>query len=134
MVQSVSRNDVKLFELYRRQGRCSSAMCVPAFISRFDTAAHQADEARMELAACNSELAFLTSAWKKKRQELGSQVNKYKSRFSALERKRSSDTSDLAHDVNCLQRRVHRALTQLAGVKATRGAYLLPTPASRCPS
>ncbi len=87
MVQSVSCNDVKLFELYRRQDRCASAMCVPAFISRFDIAAHQADEARMELAACNSELAFLTSSWKKKRQELGSQLNKYKSRFSALERR-----------------------------------------------
>ena len=41
----------------------------------------------MELAACKSELACLTSAWKTKRQELGSQLNKYKSRCSALELK-----------------------------------------------
>ena len=103
-------------------------MCVPAFIARFDTAVHQADEARMELAACKSELACLTSAWEKKRQELGSQLNKYKSRCSALERKRSSDISGLAHDVNCLQRSVRQALTQLARVKSARDAYPLPAP------
>jgi hypothetical protein len=58
-----------------------------AFISRFVIAAHQANEVPMELAACKSELACLTSAWKTKRQELGSQLNKYKSRCSALELK-----------------------------------------------
>ena len=66
----------------------------------------QADEARMELAACKSELACSTSLWEKKRQEMSAQLNKYKSRCSALERKRSSDISGLAHDVNCLQRSV----------------------------
>ena len=61
-----------------------------AFISRFVIAAHQANEVPMELAACKGELACdtcLTSAWKTKRQELGSQLNKYKSRCSALELK-----------------------------------------------
>ncbi len=82
----------------------------------------------MELAACKSELACLTSAWEKKRQELCSQLNKYKSRCSALERKRSSDISGLAHDVNCLQRSVRQALTQLARVKSARDAYPLPVP------
>ena len=74
------------------------------------------------------QVACLTSAWKKKRQELGSQLNKYKSRCSALERKRSSDISGLAHDVNCLQRSVRQALTQLARVKSARDAYPLPAP------
>ena len=82
----------------------------------------------MELAACKSELACLTSAWEKKRQELSSQLNKYKSRCSALERKRSSDISGLAHDVNCLQRSVRQALTQLARVKSARETYPLPAP------
>ena len=82
----------------------------------------------MELAACKSELACLTSLWEKKRQEMSSQLNKYKSRCSALERKRSSDISGLAHDVNCLQRSVRQALTQLARVKSARDSYPLPTP------
>jgi uncharacterized protein len=82
----------------------------------------------MELAACKSELACLTSSWEKKRQELCSQLNKYKSRCSALERKRSSDISGLAHDVNCLQRSVRQALTQLARVKSARDTYPLPAP------
>jgi uncharacterized protein len=82
----------------------------------------------MELAACKSELACLTSAWEKKRLELCSQLNKYKSRCSALERKRSSDISGLAHDVNCLQRSVRQALTQLARVKSARDTYPLPMP------
>ena len=82
----------------------------------------------MELAACKSELACLTSSWEKKRQELCSQLNKYKSRCSALERKRSSDISGLAHDVNCLQRSVRQALTQLARVKSAKDTYPLPTP------
>ena len=88
----------------------------------------QADEARMELAACKSELACSTSLWEKKRQEMSAQLNKYKSRCSALERKRSSDISGLAHDVNCLQRSVRQALTQLARVKSARDSYPLPTP------
>ena len=82
----------------------------------------------MELAACKSELACLTSAWEKKRQELCSQLNKYKSRCSALERKRSSDISGLAHDVNCLQRSVRQALTQLSRVKSARDTYPQPMP------
>ncbi len=82
----------------------------------------------MELAACKSELACLTSSWEKKRQELCSQLNKYKSRCSALERKRSSDISGLAHDVNCLQRSVRQALTQLARVKCAKDTYPLTTP------
>lgn len=93
-----------------------------------NTRASQADEARMELAACKSELACLTSLWEKKRQEMSSQLNKYKSRCSALERKRSSDISGLAHDVNCLQRSVRQALTQLACVKSARDSYPQPTP------
>jgi hypothetical protein len=82
----------------------------------------------MELAACKSELACLTSLWEKKRQEMSSQLSKYKSRCSALERKRSSDISGLAHDVNCLQRSVRQALTQLARVKSARDSYPQPTP------
>ena len=93
-----------------------------------NTRAVQADEARMELAACKSELACSTSLWEKKRQEMSAQLNKYKSRCSALERKRSSDISGLAHDVNCLQRSVRQALTQLARVKSARDSYPLPTP------
>ncbi len=93
-----------------------------------NTRATQADEARMELAACKSELACLTSLWEKKRQEMSSQLSKYKSRCSALERKRSSDISGLAHDVNCLQRSVRQALTQLARVKSARDSYPQPTP------
>ncbi len=82
----------------------------------------------MELAACKSELACLTSSWEKKRQELCAQLNKYKSRCSALERKRSSDISGLAHDVNCLQRSVRQALTQLARVKSAKDTYVTPFP------
>ncbi len=91
------------------------------------------------------QVACLTSAWKKKRQELGSQLNKYKSRCSALalEHKRSSDISGLAHDVNCLQRSVRQALTQLARAKSARDAYpqgsgpahankIKPMPLCRC--
>ncbi len=114
---------MKVFE-YRRQVLTVHA----SFFSCDDVAATQADEARMELAACKSELACLTSAWEKKRQEMSSQLNKYKSRCSALERKRSSDISGLAHDVNCLQRSVRQALTQLARVKSARETYPLPTP------
>ena len=47
---------MKLFE-YRRQVGVGDVRA--AFISRFDTAAHQADEARMELAACKSLLGKL---------------------------------------------------------------------------
>ncbi len=84
----------------------------------------------MELAACKSELACLTSQWEKKRQDMSTQLNKYKSRCSALERKRSSDISGLAHDVNCLQRSVRQALTQLARVKSAKETYPQPTPLS----
>jgi uncharacterized protein len=118
-----SRDEVKVFE-YRRQVLTAHA----SFLQCVNVAAPQADEARMELAACKSELACLTSAWEKKRQEMSSQLNKYKSRCSALERKRSSDISGLAHDVNCLQRSVRQALTQLARVKSARETYPLPTP------
>ena len=136
-VQNVSsRDEVKLFE-YRRQVRaCTHARAgnvylqppPPSHAFHPPPSPPQADEARMELAACKSELACLTSAWEKKRQELSSQLNKYKSRCSALERKRSSDISGLAHDVNCLQRSVRQALTQLARVKSARETYPLPAP------
>ena len=41
-----------------------------AAAARTNTRATQADEARMELAACKSELACITSLWEKKRQEM----------------------------------------------------------------